>query len=283
MTVGGVRGLDGATVTLVTVPCAQLRAFLPLEALDEADRIRWSPPSSQALGRRAAAQREERLGRARLLGGRAALGEPVVLTRRVGDERYVCPLQLDVRLALALRELRGELTDPMVERLVPDEGLRRRLAGIAAAGRRPTVVDAPWSVPLTWFALFDDAERRFRDAPEGDGPSLTYLTTVERAMPRLDRAIEAVDGAVEDAEVLLDELVELADWVDALPSRSLLELDYAGLARTIERDDLVVDRSSRDVWRAVEGLESGDLLAAVAYHGAIESRWGPRRARAHAS
>ena len=71
--------------------------------------------------------------------------------------------------------------------------------------------------------------------------------------------------------------------IPSFPGRALLELDYAGLTQVMERDELEADRSAHDVWQAVEALEQGDPLAAVAYYGALQVRWGPLQARAHAS
>lgn len=267
----------------MSVPTAQLRVFLPLAELDERDRLRWSPPRADALGVRQATEAEAELGRTRLVTGRGGFADRAVLTRRVGDEVFVCPLQLDVRSALALRQLRGEVPAPVVDLLLPDGEVRARLDAVAASGRVPTIVDAPWSVPLAWFALFDDTERRLRNPPEGAGPRLTYLTTAARALPRLERVVEALADAVEDADDLVDELADLLDWVASHPTRSLLELDYAGLVAGFAPDELQEDHSCRDVWSAVEGLETGDLVAALAYHAAVEERWRPHRARARAS
>lgn len=271
------------SVAAVTVPSAQLRAFVPLDDLEEHERVRWSAPAAAPLGVRAARAQEARSGRTRLLTGRGSFAERAVLTRRVGDEVFVCPLQLDVRAALALRELRSEVPGPVVDLLVPDRDVRGRLDALAASGRRPTIIDGPWGVPVAWFTLFDDTERRLRDPAEGTGPHLSYLTTCARALPRIERAVDAVDDAVEDADGLLEDLADLLEWVEAFPERALLELDYAGLVQVLSRDELEADHSAHDVWSAVAALEQGDPLAAVAYYGALQVRWGPLQARAHAS
>lgn len=267
----------------MTVPSAQLRAFVPLASLPARERHRWSPPVADPLGVRQARAREDSLGRARLLTGSAGFAEHAVLTRRVGDELFVCPLQLDVRSALALRELRQEIPGPVVDLLVPDPRLRTRLDTVAASGRRPTIIDGPWGVPLVWFALFDDTERRFRDPPEGSGPGLSYLTRAERAVDRLGRVVDAVVDTVDDADELLDDLGDLLEWVEAHPPSTLLELDYGSLVLGATSDELGADRSCRDVWSAVEALEQGDLLAALAHYRVLEQRWGPLRSRAHSS
>ena len=83
-------------------------------------------------------------------------------------------------------------------------------------------------MPIPWFVLFDDAERRFLQPPEGPGPRLLYLTTVTMALQRLERVQAAID-VVEDADELLAELDDITEWLGGFDGRSLLELDYAGL------------------------------------------------------
>lgn len=265
----------------MVVPCAQLRVFVPVDTLDGRDAERWSGDVG-ALGHAEARTVEEQVGRSRLLTGRGGLTDRAVLVRRSGDERFVCPLQLDVRAAAGLRQLRDAVPAPVLDLLV-DAPLRSHLDRVSALGRAPTIVDAPWVVPVAWFVLFDDDERRFLDPSEGAGPRLLYLTTAAQALDRLERAVLAVDDAIEDADELLEELADVADWLQGFDPRSLVELDYAGLTRVIDAPRLERDRSAHDVWCAIEGLESGDLLAAVAYYGALRSRWGPLRSQVTAS
>ena len=264
----------------MVVPCAQLRVFLPTDTLGPRDRARWAPEG--ALGHREARTVEADVARLRLLTGRGELPDGAVLVRRAGDQQFVCPLQYDVRSAVGLQVLQDTVPPPVVDLLLPAGELRSRLDVVAATGAVPTIVDAPWAVPIPWFVLFVDAERRHLDPPEGAGPRLFYLTTVSSALERLERAVDVMD-VVEDADDLLEELADLAAWLDSFDPRSLLELDYAGLTRLLGAERLAADRSAHDVWSAIEGLESGDLLAAVAYYGALRGRWSGLRSQPSAS
>ena len=264
----------------MVVPCAQLRVFVPTDSLGPRDRQRWAP--GRALGHREARRVEDAVARLRLLTGRGTAPDDAVLVRRAGTTQFVCPLQYDVRAAAGLRMLRDTVPSPVVDLLVGSGSLRQRLDSTAALGGLPTIVDAPWAIPLAWFVLFSHDERRFLDPPEGAGPRLLYLTTVATALTRIDRVVDALD-VVEDAEPVLEELSEIAEWLEAFDERSLLELDYAGLARVLGARRLEGDHSVRDAWSAVEGLETGDMLAAVAYHGALRGRWSRLRAQPTAS
>lgn len=269
-----------ATVDDVVVPCAQLRVFVPTDVLGPRDRARWAP--ERALGHREARRTEDAVARLRLLTGRGRAPEDAVLVRRAGDRQYVCPLQYDVRAAAGLRVLEDTVPDRVVDLLVPAGSLRSRLDAVAATGGVRTIIDAPWAVPVAWFALFDDPERRFLDPAEGAGPRLLYLTTVGLAGQRVDRVVAALE-VVEDADDLLEEFGEVAEWLASFDDGSLLELDYAGLAPLLGAERLEADRSVHEVWSAVEGLETGDLLAAVAYYGALRGRWSDLRVRHTAS
>lgn len=253
---------------------------MPTDTLGPRDRARWAP--DRALGHREARRAEDAVARLRLLTGKGAMPDDAMLVRRSGDQQYVCPLQYDVRAAAGLRALADSVPAPVVDLLLPAGPLRRRLDVVTATGGVPTVVDAPWAVPIPWFVLFDDTERRYLDPPEGAGPRLLYLTTVAVGLERVERVVDAVD-VVEDADELLEELADLAGWLESFDERSLLELDYAGLTRLLGAERLEADRSVHELWAAVEGLESGDLLAAVAYYGALRGRWSDLRAQPTAS
>lgn len=253
---------------------------MPTDTLGPRDRARWAP--DRALGHREARRAEDTVARLRLLTGRGSLPQDAVLVRRAGDQQFVCPLQYDVRSAVGLRVLQDTVPDQVVDLLLPVGALRSRLDAVAAVGGVRTIVDAPWAVPIPWFVLFDDGERRFLHPPEGTGPRLLYLTTVGTGLQRIERVVEAME-VVEDADELVEDLADLAGWLESFDPRSLLELDYAGLGRMLGAERLEADRSVHEVWSAVEGLESGDLLAAVAYYGALRGRWRDLRAQPTAS
>ncbi len=263
----------------MVVPCAQLRVFLPTDSLGPRDRERWAP--DRALGYREASRVEDTVARLRLVTGRGTAPD-AVLVRRAGSTQFVCPLQYDVRAAAGLRMLRDTVPQPVVDLLLGSAEVGARLDSAAAAGGPPTIVDAPWAIPLAWFVLFVDDERRHLDPPEGAGPRLLYLTTVAAALTRIDRVLDALD-VVEDAEALFEELAELSEWLETFDERSLLELDYAGLVRVLGTERLENDHSVRDAWAAIEGLETGDMLTAVAYYGALRGRWSRLRAQPTAS
>ena len=267
------------------VPRAQLKVFSPLDAFPAPERVAWRAyvDADRGLTRREVAEAEAGAAVARLVGGRSPLGPEAALVRRAGRRILICPLQLDLRSALALETFRRSVPESVFDAFLPPNGRFRRLEALSSSGRVPHVLDEPWAVPLSWFVAFSPNERRFTDAPEGAGPRLVYMTTCGQAALRLDRAVQVVESTVEDGEDVLVALAEIASWIDHFDPSSLLELDYGRLVEMFVPGELEADRSCEDVHSALDALEAGDLLAAAAGYGAARARWSERRAKEHAS
>lgn len=266
------------------VPCAKLKVFSPLEAFPPQERERWAAyvDAGRGLTRREVADAEHGMS-VRLLTGRSPLGPEAALVRRAGRRILICPLQLDLRAAVAFDTFRRTVPDAVVDAFVPGGGAAGALEELSSSGRAPHILDAPWAVPLDWFVAFSPDERRFTDPPEGAGPRITYLTTCERAAERLQRAIEVVEATIEDGEDVLAALAGTAAWIDAFDPSSLLELDYGPVAAQFTKEELQADRTCEELWEAIEALAEGDLLGAAARYGVARARWTHRRAKQHAS
>jgi hypothetical protein len=267
------------------IPCAHLRAFEPLDAFPPRDRERWARYVSSGAGISTSQARraEDEVATARLLTGRSPSGDDAALVRRVGERIHVCPLQLELRAATALSELRRQVPEALVDVLVPDELVRDRLDRLALSGAVPHTRDAPWAVPLPWFVAFEPDDRRWLDPPEGRGPRIVHLTTADQAAERLARAIEVVEATIEDGEDVLVSLADVASWVDGFDPRSLIELDYGRVGGLFRTGELAEDHTCRDLWNAIDSLAEGDLLAAAAYYGVARSRWTRLTHRQHTS
>lgn len=262
------------------VPCAYLRAFEPLDSLPASDRERWDGYVSSGAGVTTgqALAVEARTAVTRAVTGRPRHGRDVALVRRAGPRVLVCPVDLELRNAVAAVAFRQTVPPQVADAFIdPVEDSSAR-AVIARASRPPHIREATWSVPLQWFTLFDPAERHHVDPAEGRGPRLTYLTANAAALERLDRVVTTVDQRIEDADPLLAILADLMDWAEQFSLDSILELDYGGITDLVAPAVLAADHSCRDVWSSVEALDRGDALAAAAHFAALRARWADLRA-----
>ncbi len=266
------------------VPRAQLKVFSPLESFPPKERERWAAyvDSAGGLSRTEHVHAEEAAA-TRLLSGRTLFGPDAALVRRAGDRVLVCPLEIDLRAAVAMESFRRSVPEAVVAAFVPHGRVRGQLESLSSTGRIPHVLDEPWSVPLHWFVAFDPSERRLREHPEGHGPRLMYVTTCGQATERLERAIEVVEETLEDGEDVLAALASLTAWLDNFDPSALLELDYGRVAGLFTDEELRRDRSCEEVWQAIAALESGDLLTAAATYASVRERWSDRWSLEHAN
>jgi hypothetical protein len=266
------------------VPRAQLRVFAPLESFPPQERQRWAAYVDRGAGltRRQVAELEDGLA-VRLLVGGSRLGPDTALVRRAGSRVLICPLRLDVRAAYAVQAFRRRVPDVAFDAFVPDERWLARLEAVATTDVVPHVLDEPWAVPLPWFVAFGPDERRFRNPPEGAGPRITYLTTVQQAQARLERIVEVTETSLEDGDTIAATLIGVLAWLEWFDGLSVLELDYGKVARQFSAAELEVDFTCEELWQAVDALEEGDALGAAAAYAVARSRWAHLRDRQHAS
>ncbi|MFP4311456.1 MAG: hypothetical protein ACLFS9_05665, partial [Nitriliruptoraceae bacterium] len=197
------------------------------------------------------------------------------------DRTLICPLDLEGRSQVAWSQLAAVLPDAVLDAMLPHPACRAR------AERTPRVVphvrDHPFLAPLTWFVAFSPREQRVTDPPEGTGPRLVHLTLVGQAVGRLERVLEVIERTLAGADDLLAEVADLAVWLDDFAEGSLLELDHGTAGRLRGAGGLKRDRTTAQLWRAVEALEQGDDHAAAVAYATARAAWSLPRALAHAS
>ena len=135
------------------------------------------------------------------------------------------------------------------------------------------LMQSPWHVPVRWFVLFDEEERRLA---ERDGRyRLSYLTTARKAIRRAERAVPPLRRS--DLGPVADLIVELHQWLSAFDLRALVELDYGGLCDFLTWDELDNDHSARDVQEAVAALSAEELARSAELYQSVISRWAEVR------
>lgn len=260
------------------VPSAELRVFQPLDAFPSEERAYWERfivGGGQLRPRRAAYRQ--------VIGDRG-LGvllptEPDAASIRVVDgEYYVCPWRTRLRVLAAMLAFREAAPIDGAEHFVTDRARRRAARELSRTRRRNPgaisfIMQSPWHVPVRWFVLFEDDERRLE--PLGDGHRLRYGTTVRKALRRADRAIPVLRKT--DLGPVADVIVELVEWLSAFDRRSLLELDYGRLAGVMTWDELDDDHSAREVQDAIGALGADEFSRAAEVYQSVVTRWAELR------
>jgi hypothetical protein len=134
-------------------------------------------------------------------------------------------------------------------------------------------MQSSWHVPVRWFVLFEDDERRLE--PLDEGHRLRYRTTVRKALRRAERAIPVLRKT--DLGPVADVIVELVEWLSAFDPRSLLELDYGELTALMTWDELDDDHSAREVQEAIRALGAENFSEAADVYQGVVSRWAELR------
>jgi hypothetical protein len=239
--------------------------------------------AGQALPASLLVGREERRGLARALGLAVGSEREHALVERVGDVVYLCPLRTELRTLQSLVAFRSSVPDEVADAFVSAGDVERAARTLERwdrerPGSRSHIQQAAWHVPLPWFALFEDGERRLVAAGSGQPTRLTYQTAMARARDRVSRAVAILQQLMEDAEMVVA-AEDLRGWLHDFDADSLVQLDYGGLAKAIPFEDLAEDHSAAQVWEALEALEEGDLDRSSELYRGLSERWSALRGR----
>jgi hypothetical protein len=187
---------------------------------------------------------------------------------------YVCPMQprLQVWQRLGGPDADGDLLPG--EAAVPvalREQAAADLVAFTQAGGEVRLFSrtAAWHVPVSWFVPFAGEERLLTMDPE---PSLRYRTAMSSARRRAAVGLRAARQSLGEVDVV-DEIEQVARWLEEFDSRSLVELDYGGLAHLLDAGHLSSDDSASDVAEGLAALSEGDATSAAAAYRRWTTRW----------
>jgi hypothetical protein len=277
-------------VSSVIVPYATyLRVYEPLAAFPEPERGHWARYARRP--DRPSYQDELRRSLADLL-PTPPIPVPVhesgdAFVLEVDGVVCVCPWRTRLRAWQALSELGDELPGPVLDAVLPEvvrqqaaQDYERWLARNPDA--RPWIRTATWQVPINWFVLVSDEERRFDKGSGEIPPMLRYRTPMVQARRRVARGLRALKEAIDEGP-LIDGLVDVGRWLEEFHPRSLVELDYGGLVHTLPAGELEDDHSAADVAEGIEALRMGDGVAAGEAYARLVERWRSVRDRRSAN
>jgi hypothetical protein len=196
-----------------------------------------------------------------------------------GEQTLICPWNLRVRVAEAALEARNGVPQILADAFVPPAlvGAARSvvsdwnsLAHVSSGSPRQHEQVATWNVPLRWFVLVSDDERELTIEP--GRRVLRFRTEISKARRRAHRALSVLRRSLGD--VAASEAVEeSARWLEEFHSRSIVELDYGGLAEMLSDDALREDDSAALVAAGLAALATGDADAATSAYERLVERW----------
>lgn len=260
------------------IPCAFLRVFRPLDSFVHEERTQWerfiagggAPPMARPVYRDEPAADRSHVG---LLA--SADGEHADV-RLIDGTYYVCPWRTKLRILTGIISLRESAPPEIADSFVPESEARRAARELARLKRHdpsaaPSILQSPWHVPVRWFVLVDDAERRLVETPSG-AFRLYYWATVAAARKRAERALQVLRRS--ELAPVAEPVRELAEWLSRFPHPSMVELDYGSVSSMFTWDELDNDHSGHDIQAAVDALSApGGMGRAADLYQAVANRW----------
>jgi len=254
---------------------ASLRIYEPLSAFEPADRLRWQELKADENSKRS----EQELALHRLVFPETQAGRPDgAHILDIDGLRYVSPWSTATRCWAALEDFKESLPSSVTPFFIPQS-----LEDVITAGvdlmedRVPHILTENWMIPPRWFSLFM-AEERVRGEDE-DGLFCTMRATIADAKARTEVAHQTVRNAFGEGSVEA-EIEHLLEWLDMFHNKSLVELDYGGLANYLDHglrlageEGLEADTSIEDVLLSLSGLAAGDGQMAGQGYERLVSRW----------
>jgi hypothetical protein len=254
---------------------ASLRVYEPIDSFEAADQLRWSQIAITS-----PTGWDEQVRSLK----RSITNEPPNLKpdgAHVLDhegKRYIAPWSTAARCWAALDDFKYTLPPSVIKFFIPqtiEDSINSTIDIVE--DKVSHILSSTWSIPPRWFALFSPDER-LRGVNE-DGHFTISRTTISNAKSRCTFTHQAVLGAFGEGAVE-GEVAELLAWLEIFDPKSIVELDYGGLAtylnnQLIESGEvgLDADTSIEDVTSSIAGLASGDGALAGRGYERLVSRW----------
>ena len=254
---------------------ASLKIYEPINSFEPADQLRWSQ-----LEITSATVWDEQLRALR----RTITCEPPNQNPDGAHQlehkgkRYVAPWSTAARCWAALEDFKYTLPASVIKFFIPqtiEDSINSSIDMVE--DKVSHILTSTWNIPPRWFALFSPDER-LRGVNE-DGHFTISRTAISNAKSRCTFTHQAVLGAFGEGAVE-GEIAELLDWLEIFDPKSIVELDYGGLATYLNKQliengevGLDADTSIEDVTSSIAGLASGDGALAGRGYERLVSRW----------
>lgn len=251
---------------------ASLRIYEPLSAFEAADRLRWD--AVDLFESKTAEQRDALIRVASLqLPSQRPDGAHIL---DLDGMRYVSPWSTSVRTWASLTEFKSGVPSTVVPFFVSnsfEEALQDSID--FTTSKVPHIISQTWIIPPRWFALFETHERL--RGHDNDGAYVISRTEISKAIGRAKTTHNAVRSAFGEGPVE-QEILDLIDWLEMFHPKSIVELDYGGLADYLElslaeEGGLEADTSIEDIQSSIAGLAVGDGALAGRGYERLVTRW----------
>ncbi len=260
---------------LPTPYVASLRVYEPIDSFEVSDQVRWSNQSiSSPTGRD---EQFRSLLRSVISGPLNFRPDGAHFLEHEG-KRYVAPWSTAARCWIALEDFKFTLPTSITKFFIP-QAIEDSINGTIdiVEDKVSHILTSTWSIPPRWFALFTPDER-LRGVNE-DGHFTVLRTSISNAKSRCAFTHQAVLGAFGEGAVE-GEVAELLTWLEIFDGKSIVELDYGGLAVYLNNQlvnsgevGIDADTSVEDVTTSIVGLASGDGALAGKGYERLVSRW----------
>jgi hypothetical protein len=254
---------------------ASLRIYEPFESFNPRDQNLWSTEFSNS--QTIFEEQHESLRKSVTLNySYSKIDGAHFLT--VDNKRYISPWSTAIRTYNAFDDFTNSLPSSIVNYFIPkvvNDSIQNTLQNIE--DKVSHILSSTWSIPPRWFALFSP-EERIRGVGS-NGHFCILRTSISNAKDRCTFTHQAVMSAFGEG-IVAGEVAELSSWLEIFDRKSIVELDYGGLATYLHNSllsngesGLEADSSIEDVNSSIAGLASGDGALAGKGYERLVTRW----------
>jgi hypothetical protein len=260
---------------LPTPYVASLRVYEPFDSFETKDQLRWSKISNTT----PTLVDEQNMSLSRMIRGElSAFKTDGIHLLEIDGKKFIAPWSTSTRCWAALDNFKSSLPTSLIPFFIPqklEESIK--LSGEIIEDKVSHIVTSTWSIPPRWFALFSPADR-LRGSSQ-DGVFTILRTTISNAKQRATFTHQSVLDAF-GVGAIESEISDLIKWLEIFDAKSIVELDYGGLATYLNNLLLLngevgldADTSVEDVASSIAGLASGDGALASRGYERLVSRW----------
>lgn len=254
---------------------ASLRVYEPIDSFEVADQLRWS---QIAITSPTGWDEQVRSLKRSITNEPPNLKPDGAHVLEHEGKRYIAPWSTAARCWAALDDFKYTLPPSVIKFFIPqtiEDSINSTIDIVE--DKVSHILSSTWNIPPRWFALFSPDER-LRGVNE-DGHFTIMRTAIANAKTRCTFTHQAVLGAFGEGAVE-GEVAELLAWLEIFDPKSIVELDYGGLATYLNKQliesgevGLDADTSIEDVTSSIAGLASGDGALAGRGYERLVSRW----------